>query len=114
LIADDGEHGGVSGLIVGGQGGGEGGGGVHGGVVDGGDDVVDLQAGLLGAGALGHVGDGGASGDAVELGLLIDLLHLDAQVGLAGDIAVLDQVGEDLLHVVDGEGEAQALGGHAG
>src|SRR5699024_10931237 len=52
LIADDGEHGGVPGLIVGGQGGGEGGGGVHGGVVDSGDDVVDLQAGLLGAGAL--------------------------------------------------------------
>ena len=114
MAADHGEDRGVPRPVVGGQGGGEGGGGVDGSAVDGGDDVAGLEAGLLGAGALGHILHRGPGGDAVALGVRGHGEHLDPQIGLAGDVAVLDDVGQQDLHIVDRQGEAQALGADAG
>lgn len=76
--------------------------------------MSDLQAGLLGAGALGHILHYRAGGDAITLNALVNHVNLDAQIGLAGNIAVLDEVRDNFLHVVDREREAQPLGGHTG
>ena len=110
-VAVEGEHGGVARLVVllgvlev-----------VHGGdllVVNPGDDVLLLDAGLGGAGALHHAHNIGARRGAVANGLAADALAHDAQIGPAGDVAVLNDVGDHALHVVNGDGEAKAL--HAG
>ena len=82
-------------------------------LIHGGDDVPRLQSRLGGAGAVlhcGHIDTQHRVGDAVLLRYRGRHGHAgNAHVGLSGNIAVLDQVGDDVLHIVDGDGEAQAL-----
>ena len=80
-----------------------------------GDDVADLDAGLLGRAALGDRADVGALGEAVVLGG--HAVHVgggDAEVGVAGLGVEAALAGDDVVGDPDGvvyrDGEAKALG----
>ena len=83
------------------------------GVVDLRDDVVDLESGGLGGAVIGQALDGSALGQAVLLGLVADADDTDADIGLL-DIALLDDAGDDIVHIVHGDGEADVVDGGAG
>ena len=100
------EGGGVSSLVIGGQRRSESRAGINGGIVNGDDDVARLEAGLLSTGAVGYALHIGAGADAVALSVFRDRGDLNAHIGLAGHIAVFDEVREDVFHVIDGSVDA--------
>lgn len=83
------------------------------GVIDLRDDVVDLESGGLGGAVIGQALDGSALRQAVLLGLIADADDADADIGLL-DIALLDDAGDDIVHIVHGDGEADVVDGGAG
>ena len=83
----------------------------HCGAVDSGDNIARLEAGLAGAGAVQDSQHLRAGGNAVLLGLLGHVLHQNAHVGFAGDVAVLNDGGNHILHVVDRDGKADVIDG---
>ena len=73
-----------------------------------------MDTGPVGAAALFHADHIGAGGQAEHGGgLRVGVLHGDAQVS-AGHIAIVDEVGDHTDHIVNGDGEADALDGGAG
>ena len=79
-----------------------------------GDDVLGLDTGLLCRAAGFYALDVGTGGQVVPGSLfLVHADDADAQIG-AGHITVVDQIGEHGGHVVNGNGEADALNAGAG
>ena len=112
--ADDGNLGGVPCLVVP-QGAGQVGSGGDLVIVHRGDQILGLDTGLVRAAARRHVHDVCAVRGQAELGgsFLVVVLHGDAHVS-AGDIAVVNEIGDNAHHVINGDGEADALDGRAG
>ena len=84
-------------------------------IVHRGDQVFGLDTGFVRTAARRHVHDVSAIRGQTELsgGFLVVVLHGDTHVS-AGDVAVVDQVGDNAHHVVNGDGKADALDGRAG
>ena len=110
---DKGDGGGITGLVAlaahsGGQIllGGDGGGADHG------DDIPRLEARLGGGAILHHLRQ---IGPAAHAGLRVvgGAGRADAHVGVGCDLAVFHDILEHVEHIVNGDGEAQALGGGA-
>lgn len=83
-----------------------------------GDDISRLKAGFVPGRAGEDPAHIGPLRDAVADSLAGDFLQKNAHVGLAGDVAMLHDIADHLHHIVNGNGEAQALhtggGGIAG
>ena len=77
-----------------------------------GDDIAGLQPGLFGGAVLIHGVDIGAERHVVVLGVhgVVALVQAHAHIGLAGHIALGDQIVGDGGGVVDGDCKAQTLG----
>ena len=113
MVADNGKLGLVPGA-VGRHGGGQGRGGVHHGIIHRNDDIPLLQTRLLGCRTGGHTGNIRTGRHSVRLCILGDRLHLDTHIGLTGNVAVLDEIGENVLHIVNGNSKTQSLQGGSG